>query len=213
MKAYHKKVVTRNKRKDFFAVLASGVFIGAVCFDILPEVTHELSIVSALGFVLLGFVLWLIFKVAADHFSRSGLAIVSSLAFWFHSFLEGAVTALSFAAGLATGLIVALGMLLHLVPEFFAITAVLKGEGVSAKRSVGVDIGGIAVLFASFAVMSLVIHGFSADVLDALAAISGGAFLYIGAASFLKRPKTKVNTGGLLLGLLAVAVWTAVFKI
>jgi zinc transporter ZupT len=210
---YHKKVGTSSTCKDFFVTLAAGVFIGAVCFDILPEVTRELSIVAALGFVLLGFALWIVFKITADHFSRSGLAVVSALAFWFHSFLEGTVTALSFAAGLIAGLIVALGMLLHLVPEFFAITAVLKGEGVSTKRSVSVDIGGIAILFASFTVMSFVIRGFNANTLGVLAAISGGAFLYIGAASFLKRPKTKVNIGGLLIGLLVVAAWSAVFKI
>jgi zinc transporter ZupT len=198
-------------RQNLLVALASGVFIGVVAFDILPEIVRELDVVAAAGLVAVGCLAWFVLKILADHFARSGLAVVSALAFWFHSLLEGTVTALSFAAGLAAGLIVVGGMLLHLFPEFFAITTVLKGEGVSTKRSVRVDIGGIAILVISFAVTRLVLSGSSTTGLAMLAAISGGAFLYIGVASFLKRPKNRTTIFGLLLGLVVVALWSVLF--
>jgi zinc transporter ZupT len=204
-------VGSKTSARDFFVTVASGIFIGAVAFDIASEVIKQLGVASGFIFISVGLIGWLILKILVDRLSRSGLAIVSALAFWFHSFLEGAVTALSFAVGIVTGLIVAAGMLLHLVPEFFAITAILKGEGVSTKRSASVDFIGIAILFVSFGLINFILHGLSAVILNQLAAVSGGAFLYIGAASFLKRPKTSLNFAGLLLGLAAAALWNLAF--
>jgi ZIP family zinc transporter len=196
--------------KDFLVIIASGIFIGAALFDVLPETADQLRLMPSLGWLMLGLLIWYLLKKLADVFSQSGFIIVASLAFWFHSFLEGAVTALSFSAGFTTGLIVSLGMILHLVPEFFAITTILKGEGMTTKRSVVIDIAGIGVLVISFLIIRLLLGGVSAHGLAILAAVSGGAFVYIGASSFLKRPKTSTNFIGLLIGLAVVGLWTLI---
>lgn len=197
----------RNRKQDVFVVLAAGIFIGAVVFDILPEVSKDLHLWLSLTLVAIGAVVWLALKKIADAAGHSGLKVVSALAFWFHSFLEGAVTALSFSASVSAGLIVAAAMALHLVPEFFAITALLKGEGASTKRSVQVDVVGVVILLISFTGLAFWLPGFSGQTLHMLGALSGGAFLYIGAASFVKRPKTNANIGALCAGLVIAALW------
>jgi len=194
-------------KQDIFVVIAAGIFIGAVIFDILPEVNKDLHLWPSLLLVVIGAGVWFGLKKLADAAGRSGLAVVAALAFWFHSALEGAVTALSFSASFTTGLIVAAGMVLHLVPEFFAITALLKGEGISTKRSVQVDLFSIAILIISFTGLTFWLPGFSESTLHVLASLSGGAFLYIGAASFLKRPKTIKNVVALGVGLIVAALW------
>lgn len=194
-------------QKDFFVTIASGIFIGAVLFDIFPEVRAYLGISQSLLIIALGIILWVALKLITDSVTGSGFAIVSSLGFWFHSFLEGAVTALSFGIDTRIGVLVAIGMLLHLVPEFFAITAILRGEGVSVKKSVAVDFFGIAILFMSFFVIVYFVPGFTRTAASVLGALSGGAFLYIGTASFLKRARNIGNVIGLLLGLGVVFLW------
>jgi len=197
----------KRHTQDALVTLAAGIFIGAVAFDILPEVSEGLGVAPSLLLVAIGVLSWYALKRIADVAGRSGLATVSALAFWFHSLLEGAVTALSFSAGFSTGLIVAAGMLLHLVPEFFAITALLKGEGISTKRSVQVDVIGIAVLFVSFIALNIRLPNFSQHTLQILSALSGGAFLFIGTVSFLKRSKTKRNVAMLFIGLVVAGLW------
>ncbi len=192
--------------KDFLVCIASGLFIGALFFDIFPEVNQQLGLQNTLIFIAIGFGLWLLLKTLTDFFSKSSLAIVSSLAFWFHSFLEGAVTALSFSVNFATGIVVALGMFFHLLPEFFAIVSLLRGEGVSFKKSVLVDLGGIVTLLISFFVIYSFLGFFSENLLRSMGAISGGSFLYIGLVSFIKRSKNPLNYLGLFLGLIIIAL-------
>jgi len=202
-----------DRWRDRLACAAAGVFIAAVAFDVLPEVSGKIGWTAGLTWAAVGLAVWAVLKLVADHYSRSGLAVVSALAFWFHSLLEGAVTALSFSAGLAVGLVVAGGMLLHLAPEFFAITSYLRGEGVSMRRSVWVDLVGIGILFVSFGLIILWLRGLSGGPLADLMAVSGGAFAYIGVSGILKRPKTAANTASLAVGVLAVAVWTRFFRV
>ncbi len=202
----------RGLSKDFFVCTASGLFIGAVVFDIFPEVSDELGQTKAFVFILIGLLIWHLLKLFTDYLSKNSLAIVSVLAFWFHSFLEGAVTALSFSFSIGTGLAVATGMILHLVPEFFAIVALMQGEGVSLKKSVLVDFGGIITLLISFTIVYFLLKEINESVLGILIAVSGGAFLYIGVVSFLKRAKNSWNIWGLLTGLLIIGIWNIFFR-
>ncbi len=106
--------------KVLFVTLASGIFIGAALFDNFPEIKSVLGIAQALGYTALGIILWYALKKLAGLVSRSDFAIVSAIGFWLHSALEGAVVGVAFLAGAKIGLIVAVAMLLHLFPEFFA---------------------------------------------------------------------------------------------
>ncbi len=71
-------------------------------------------------------------------------------ALWFHSTLEGIVTGLAFGVSQATGLLVLAGMTLHLLPEFFAAVALMRGAGSKTRTSVAVTIAGFVILYAGF---------------------------------------------------------------
>jgi len=212
------KIYTYNMNRlpleNLLISAASGVFIGVVLIEILPEGINEIGITSTAIWFLLGVIIWSLLKRVTDFFSKNSLAIVSTLAFWFHSFLEGAITALSFSVSQSVGIAVAAGMILHLVPEFFAIVGILKGEGITVKKSVWIDVGGIVVLFTSFFLLYLFSQNIQSESLVPYEMLSGGAFTYIGSMSFLKilkRRKDKKAVVGLILGLVIVIVWRSFF--
>lgn len=204
--------MTNKQFTDVLVSSASGIFLGVVLFEILPEGVREIGAISTVVWFVAGILGWYILKRITHYFSEYSLAIVSALAFWSHSFLEGAVTALSFSISETVGVAVAAGMLLHLIPEFYAVVGLLKGEGISIKKSVWVDLGGIAVLFLSFGIIYLFLQGIQSDTLVPYEILSGGAFAYIGAASFLKRGRNVYTITGLLLGLGVIGLWRFLLK-
>lgn len=195
-------------KKSFLISIASGIFIGAALFDTLPEAKKSISFLTAVLYLLVGVIIWYILKKITGLISHSGFAFVSALGFWLHSMLEGSVVALSFLISAKVGLIVALAMLLHLFPEFFAIVAILRGEKVSYKKSIMVDIGGILLLVISSIGLYFFLPSIPAHLLAVIRAIIGGAFLYIGAVSFWKQRKIRYAFFGLAAGLLVAALWT-----
>jgi len=205
-------VINQEARKNLFISIAAGIFIGAALFDILPELLPVFGLYQSLTLFITGFFVWFILKELTDRVSKSSFAIVSSLAFWLHSILEGTAVALSFGVSFTVGIMVAIGMLLHLIPEFLAIAAILKGEGVSTKRSVIVDLAGILFLAVSALTLTIFLKGFPHSAVQMLGGISGGSFIYIGLMSFLRRPKNAKNTLGFLIGLALVVLWLVFFR-
>ncbi|MBI2034040.1 MAG: hypothetical protein HYT13_03000 [Candidatus Liptonbacteria bacterium] len=199
--------MNQSSYKNFFVSAGAGIFVGAVFFDVIPELREVIGFTYGLAGILAGVALWHLLKRLTGLVSKSSFAIVSSLGFLLHSFLEGAVTATSFGINFGIGLLVTIGMVFHLLPEFFAITAILRGEGVSAKRSVLVDLGGVATLIGSFFLVFFFLTSLSHSTLSWLIALGGGAFLYIGLTSFVKRAKEKQSVLGFILGSILIFFW------
>lgn len=196
--------------KDLFVSAGAGIFVGAVFFDVFPEVLKTIGVSQSVVGVVLGVVLWWVARALTDFISRQSFAIVSSLGFLLHSFLEGAVVALAFGIDARVGFLVAIGMILHLFPEFFAITAILRAEGVSLTRSMVVDLAGIGVLFLSAILILFLLPTVPKATVSELGALSAGAFLYIGSVSFLKRARTTENVFGFIFGIVLVFLWSFV---
>jgi zinc transporter ZupT len=93
-------------------------------------------------------------------------------------------------------------MTLHILPEFFAATTLMKGAGSTTKWSLTTTFAGFGLLYASFGITYRLIPDFGLALPTALA-ISGGAFLFVGLASFWKR-KSLVNFISLLVGVGAI---------
>jgi len=196
----------------FPVTVASGIFAGAVLFEILPEAARDNGWPLASALTLTGLVAWSVLKRITDYFSKQyGLAIVTAMAFWLHSGLEGTVTALSFSAGFYIGLSVAVGMFLHLLPEFLALLGILRGERVSTKGALAVQLVGVTVLLGSFGFVYRFVGLTSDLVLPAFEAVGGGAFLYIAFSSFWKR-RSGTAVVGVAVGLVAIVLWRLIIK-
>lgn len=192
-------------KQNIAVAVASGLFLGVATFDLIPSAARALTVPPAALWVAAGLVGWVILKRLTNRVTQAGLAVVSSLGFWLHSFLEGAAVAVSFAISPRLGLLVGLGMLLHLVPEFAAITTLLRAEGLSHVRSVAVDLVGIVVLWATAGVLALVPLG--DRVLNVLEALTAGAFIAISLMSYLSRRRTVGTALGLLAGVISAVLW------
>ena len=90
-------------------------------------------------------------------------------------------------------------MTLHIVPEFFAATTLMKGAGSSTKGSLATTFTGFVLLYASFGITYWLIPDFG-TILPIALALSGGAFLFVGLASFWKR-KSLANFVSFLIGI------------
>lgn len=192
-------------KQNIAVAVASGLFLGVAVFDLVPSAARALTVPPAALWIAAGLVGWVLLKRLTNQVTQVGLAVVSSLGFWLHSFLEGATVAVSFTISPRLGLLVGLGMLLHLVPEFTAITTLLRAEGLSRLRSVAVDLVGIVVLWTTAGVLALV--PLDDHVLNVLAALTAGAFIAIGLMGYLSRRRTIGTALGLLAGGSSAVLW------
>ncbi len=118
---------------------------------------------------------------------QHGLAWVSTLGIWLHSFLEGAITATSYGVSLLVGLLVSAGMILHLIPEVGAVIALLMAAGLSFRQALVRNGITWMLLVVGFLVVSLLLPGLSAGVLGAALAVAAGGFLYLAYLSWEER--------------------------
>jgi zinc transporter ZupT len=184
-----KRAMKKSQSLDILAAIGAGIFAGAAIFEIIPDTASQLGWLVALLLSAAGFVIWYVLKLLTNKFSKNAFAITASLAIWFHSALEGAVTAVGLRLGgvIGIGIGIVVGMILHLLPEFFAVVAILKSEGFSLNKSVMIDVVTIIVLLISFGVVYMFLPNLGKQGLVILESISAGAFLYIAGHSLLKR--------------------------
>ncbi len=193
-------------KTDLVVSLASGIFIGGALFGVFPESSGKIGMTAAALWLAGGLVGWWIAKVSLQKLKKPAMPILTAITIWIHSVLEGVVTGLAFGVSQIFGVFVFVAITLHVLPEFFAATVLMKGTGSTTKGSIATSLAGFGLLYASFAATYLLLPDFGA-VLPAALAVSGGAFIFIGLASFWKR-KSFWNFVSLLVGALAVFLQT-----
>lgn len=173
------------KNKNYFAVVSAGIFVGAALFDALPEAAELLGFWYAVLGMAGGIFLWWFQKNILHRLEKPEMPILVTTALWFHSLLEGVVTGLAFGVSRFTGFVVLTAMVLHLLPEFFAAVSLMKGSGASNRSAVFTTFTGYLVLFSSFLATFSYVPSLGA-MLPVAVALSGGAFLYIGARVYAR---------------------------
>ena len=185
-------------KTDAIVCLAAGIFIGGVIFDVFPKAAKSLGIMPALIWMAIGYVVWWVSKALLNTLKQPALSWLTAAALWFHSILEGIITGLAFGVSETFGLFILAAMTFHILPEFFAAIALMKGAGSTTQKSIWTTCIGFIVLYASFGLTYILIPNL-ASVLPFAVAISGGAFLFVGLASFWKR-KSLANVFALIAG-------------
>jgi ZIP family zinc transporter len=114
---------------------------------------------------------------------------------------------ISVGAGLSAsallGSVSALLVLVHKLPEGIAAMSALYHAGVAARRAGWITAGLASVTPLAVLVSFFILRGVSANALGILLALSGGSFLYVGAADLLPEGQAHgrpANTGAFLLG-------------
>jgi zinc and cadmium transporter len=218
-----------NARAQYLGGLVSyaiGALLGAVFLDVLPEafeLTHNTSAVS--GTVLLGILVFFTLEKVliwrhchhehceahephdhAEHgSSRSGTMVI--IGDTFHNFIDGIIIAAAFLADMNLGVVTALAIIAHEIPQEVGDFAVLLHSGYSKLRAFQLN------LISSFATLVGGVMGYFAlqdmqQLVPYLLAVAASSMIYVAVADLIpglhKRTQLRDTVQQVLLILLGV---------
>jgi len=222
--------VTDHRFMDLGDAFASGIFLGAALFHMLPDAnaafqealghyTYPLAeLFCAAGFVLLLFLERL--TMNSEHHHELTIPYLAAVTLIIHSLIEGA--ALGVNTALATAMIIFLAIFVHKGSESFALSIILcRGNHLSTKSlywlvgifsvmtPIGILLGTVITSFLQFKEAQLIAAGFNA--------FAAGTFLYMSTLHHIHHHQRMHEAEGMVeffclllgLGLMGLVVlWT-----
>jgi len=200
-----------------FSGFAAGVLIGAALLHIIPH-SMEMTGIAPVAF-LAGYLFFYVLDTAfagerakaegrKDNGRALGFVIVPLLGVGLHSFVDGVLYSITFSVSALTGILTAVGTVLHEFPEGIIAYVLLIRGGVRPERAfwialVAVGLTTPAGLLISYPFISAVPE----TTLGMLLAVSGGGLLYVGATHLLPSLRgTTFGPFGLVSGIALSAV-------
>lgn len=187
--------VWARQNTTYFASFAAGVLIAVSFLHIVPKSMAMNE--QAPAYLFAGYLLMHLFNRFLTAFvcdkpasSDYVLGFVPLLGIGFHSFVDGIVYSISFSVSMLTGILVAIGMVLHEFPEGIVTYTLLLRGGFSERRSFALAFLAAAVTTPLGTLLSYpLISRIDESVLGLLLALSAGALIYVGATHLL--PQTE----------------------
>lgn len=182
-----------KQNTTYFACFAAGVLIAVSFMHIVPKsfaMNAQAPAYLFAGYLLMHLLNRFLTAYVCDkpETAEYALGLVPLLGIGFHSFLDGIVYSISFSVSLFTGVLVALGMVLHEFPEGVVTYTLLVRSGFTERRSFLLAFLAAAV---TTPIGTLVSYPFISQIdqplLGALLALSAGALIYVGATHLLPR--------------------------
>lgn len=198
---------------------ASGALLSAALLDILPE-SLELNSSASL-YVLLSFVAFYILEqnlvLHAGHEDLEcnedekrhrlhSLGVISFLGIGFHSLLDGVIIGAGFLESTRIGLIAAIGVISHELPEGLSIMSLLFHAGFSRNRGLIYSIIVALATPVGAVASSLLLRGIEPNLLGALLGAAAGSFLYIAASDLI--PQTREHRSPYIIPLVVGGMFT-----
>lgn len=216
--SHHEKWGTDNA--VYFMSFAAGVLIAVSFIHIIPRSIEMNS--SAPIYLLAGFLALYIFnRFLSSYICHKyecpdlTLGLIPMLGIGLHSFLDGVIYSVTFNVSIFTGVLAAIGMVLHEFPEGIVTFLLLERGGYNKKKSAWYAFLAAAI---STPLGTLVSYPFIERIqrpsLGTLLAFSAGALVYVGASHLLpavERENQKFSLLSLGAGIL-VAVLIVISK-
>ena len=178
------------KISHFLASFAAGTLLGAAFFDLLPEALHEgeesgidiflWSLVGILLFFLLErFIHWFHHHEEYPEHKRESKSTVPLIVIGdtMHNFVDGVVIAATFLVSIPLGIVTAIAVAMHEIPQEIGDFGLLLHKGLSRRKVIIVNIASASVAF-----MGAIITYILGDVLEGyvpiLLALTAGFFIY-----------------------------------
>jgi zinc and cadmium transporter len=175
----------------YFMSFAAGVLISVSFMHIIPK-SFEMNSTAPV-FLLVGFLviylsnrflnLYICHKYECADYA---VGVIPMLGIGFHSFIDGVIYSVAFNVSIFTGVLAAIGMILHEFPEGIVTFVLLQRGGFSRRTSAVYAFLAAAI---STPLGTLVSYSFVNNIrqstLGILLAISAGALVYVGASHLL----------------------------
>lgn len=213
------------KVSHFLASFAAGVLLGSAFFDLLPEALEESEKTGTNIFfwTLIGIVLFFLIERFIHWFhhheeyhehkkeSKSTLPLII-IGDTMHNFVDGIVIAATFMASPPLGMITALAVFAHEVPQEIGDFGLMLHKGLSKKKIILVNLFSASVSFIGALITYMIGNVFGAYI-PIFLAVTAGLFIYIAASDLIpeihyekRRWAAVVETGLLLLGIFLIYI-------
>ena len=210
------KTKSLKKALVFLIALSAGTMMGGVFLHLLPEASELLPIETVLSSTLLSFILFFLIEKVLHwrHCHEHGCEIhsfgfMNLIGDGVHNFIDGLLIAGAFVVDYKLGIVTAIAVALHEIPQEIGDFGVLLHAGFSKKRALAFNfLSAITALLGAFIgfYLSESVEQISAYLL----ALAAGGFLYISASDLLpemrKEPKLSKTLISLLIFLLGIGV-------
>ena len=215
------------KISHFLASFAAGVLLGTAFFDLLPEAMHEGegTGVDVFFYTLVGIVIFFLIERFIHWFhhheeyhehekeTKSTLSLII-IGDTMHNFLDGVVIAATFMVNPQVGILTALAVFAHEIPQEIGDFGLMLHKGLSRKRIIIVNIISAALAFMG-AIITYLLGNVLEGYLPVFLAITAGFFIYIAASDLIPEIHHEKRRGfaiieSLLLILGIVVVWMSV---
>lgn len=212
------------KISHFLASFAAGVLLGTAFFDLLPEALHdgEKAGVDIFLWTLVGILIFFLTERFIHWFhhheefhehtkeSKSTLPLII-IGDTMHNFIDGIVIAATFMVNAPLGIITALAVFAHEVPQEIGDFGLMLHKGLSRKKIILVNIVSAAVAFIG-AIGTFLLGNVLEGYIPIFLSLTAGFFIYIAASDLIPEihyEKRKgfafIESGLLLLGV--VIIW------
>jgi zinc transporter ZupT len=180
------KVHESAGRANWLAPAAAGIFAGAGLFDLLPSAFASVGS-QAFIWAATGFGLMMLGATLSSSTDRTWIGWAAGLGIWLHSILEGVVAATGYGVSLTAGIVVSVGLIVHLVPESLALFALQTGTGISYRKALIGCAMPWALVLAGFAASQFLMPGVPPASLGSAMAFGAGAFVSLAGLSWGQR--------------------------
>lgn len=195
--------VWSERHASLFALAAGGMLLTLTLTHIAPEAIQRSQFAPHLilgGFLaglLLNFVLGALFGTEENGLNRIGAA-TPVIAIAVHSFLDGIIYSVTFAASFEAGVFAALSLILHEFPEGVIAFTILRRFGFSNRQSfLYAFLAAAATTPAGVIASGPFVYTLGPDMIGNLFALSAGLLLYVATGPLMAPLKSQPTMRGL----------------
>jgi zinc transporter ZupT len=182
-----------RRNTTYFGCFAAGVLISVSFLHIIPTafgMSAEAPVWLLVGYLLMHFADRFLVAYVCDkpETAEYAIGLVPMIGIGFHSFIDGVIYSVTFTVSLFTGVLAAVGMVLHEFPEGIVTYLLMLRGGFSKKAALLLAFIAAAATTPLGAIVSWpMISRIAPSSLGALLSLSAGALVYVGATHLLPR--------------------------
>jgi zinc and cadmium transporter len=190
------KKLWKGETPTHLLAFAAGVLIATSFLDLLPEALHEsgddpnIFLAALFGVVTFFFMERILIsfhpheQTNSEEVKNKSLVSLILLGDGFHNFIDGFVIAGSFFVSTQLGIVTALAVAAHEIPQEISDFTILLKSGLKASKAVWFNIlSGLTALVGAF--LAIFLSEFLESYLGLILAFTGGMFIYIAAANLI----------------------------